>query len=414
MAPKGERKPISERGNVLPKGNNWRAAFKSLSRVVWGPTRITWEEAAADRDVIRTASSEEEIAQIAQRLKTESAAAAATAAAAAASSGLKPLEGGGSASVPVAVPLESRAAVPDAAEDGRAVVHPMAPAGEAVPPSKAAPGTACAPLRLAGKKRGRRAMSAPDVPVPLRLGPDGAAASAGFAGRPPHGDPRNAAPVTARVPLRRGPDGAGLAVALSLAGLNIQWPFSQLLLAGVKRKELRDYVLGYLNIAQANTEMWLVETSGRCANASKHAVVDGVDIGARPKKAQIVGTIEFSAETSYPDQAAFRADTPNHRAREGGAYDWKGPAAGPRYAWHVACVRPLVAPVPVGSTGMTGFGRPRSFEVLFAPQRSWRAAVLGDAAAGGAGAAAVASATGATENMAPEHDEVFFPPQAMR
>ncbi len=112
MAPKGERKPISERGNVLPNGNSWRVAFWSVSRVVWGPTRITWEEAAADRYVIRTASSEEEIAQIAQRLKTESAAAAATAAAAAASSGLKPLEGGGSASAPAAVPLERRAAVP--------------------------------------------------------------------------------------------------------------------------------------------------------------------------------------------------------------------------------------------------------------------------------------------------------------
>ena len=110
MAPKV--KPISERGKVQPNGNNWRVEFWSVSRLVRGPTRKTFEEAAADLDIFRAASSEDEIAQIAQRLMTESAAAAPTAAATAASSGLKPLEGGGSASAPAAVPLESRAAAP--------------------------------------------------------------------------------------------------------------------------------------------------------------------------------------------------------------------------------------------------------------------------------------------------------------
>ena len=57
---------------------------------------------------------------------------------------------------------------------------------------------------------------------------------------------------------------AGLGTTLSLPGLNINWPFSQLILAGVKTIEVRAHALGHLNIAQPNAEMWLVETC-RCA-----------------------------------------------------------------------------------------------------------------------------------------------------
>ena len=60
--------------------------------------------------------------------------------------------------------------------------------------------------------------------------------------------------------------GAGLGATLSLPGLNINWPFSQLILAGVKTVEVRSYALGYKNIARPGVEMWLVETPG-IANA---------------------------------------------------------------------------------------------------------------------------------------------------
>ena len=53
---------------------------------------------------------------------------------------------------------------------------------------------------------------------------------------------------------------AGLGATLSLPGLNINWPFSQLILAGVKTIEVRSYALGYRNIPQPAVEMWLVET----------------------------------------------------------------------------------------------------------------------------------------------------------
>ena len=57
--------------------------------------------------------------------------------------------------------------------------------------------------------------------------------------------------------------GAGLGTTLSLPGLNINWPFSQLILAGVKTVEARSYALGYRNIAQPDVEMWLVKTPAK-------------------------------------------------------------------------------------------------------------------------------------------------------
>ena len=51
--------------------------------------------------------------------------------------------------------------------------------------------------------------------------------------------------------------------------------------------------------------------------------------------------------------------------REGSTYDWDG--NGVRYGWPVGSVRALRQPVPVGSTGQSGFG-PRSFKVTFADE----------------------------------------------
>ena len=50
------------------------------------------------------------------------------------------------------------------------------------------------------------------------------------------------------MPKVRPPVGEPL-VKLRLRGLNVQWPFSQLLLSGVKTKEVRRYALGYRSIA---------------------------------------------------------------------------------------------------------------------------------------------------------------------
>ena len=148
---------------------------------------------------------------------------------------------------------------------------------------------------------------------------------------------------------------------LSLGGLNIQWPFSQLILAGAKKVEVRKQALPY--VARANEEMWLVETT----NATlADAVVEGVDLPAKPPCAQIVGTITFAPSTPYDDRETFRADVSRHRIAEGSAHDWAG--GGPRHAWHISSYRRLVTPIPYpGRKAMVGWTKksPKSFPGIF-------------------------------------------------
>ena len=164
----------------------------------------------------------------------------------------------------------------------------------------------------------------------------------------------------------------GALVSLCLPGLNIQWPFSRLILAGAKLKEVRAYELGHRSIARANAEAWIVETPGPTAKALKHALAEDVSDNTRPEVAQIVGTVIFSHSVPYESPAAFRADWARHRIRQGSKYDWSG--EGERHAWHISAVRALAWPVAVGSTGQTGFSKPRSFEVVFAEVPGARAA----------------------------------------
>ena len=82
-------------------------------------------------------------------------------------------------------------------------------------------------------------------------------------------------------------------------GINIQWPFSDLILKGVKTAEARKYPLGHRNIAQANEELWIIETLGPSADANANALADEVTVSPRPTKAQIVGTVVFTGWTSH-------------------------------------------------------------------------------------------------------------------
>ena len=168
---------------------------------------------------------------------------------------------------------------------------------------------------------------------------------------------------TAPTPVRSIASGLGDPIALCLRGLNIQWPFSQLILLGYKKVEARTYPLGYMSIGMAGQEMWIVETPGPSASASVSALVDGAYIAARPAAARIVGTVVFSHSEQYAGRDAFCGDRRAHRIRPGApTHDWSGD--GEMHAWHVASVRKLAVAPPAGSKGMTGFG-PRSFDVTF-------------------------------------------------
>ena len=135
---------------------------------------------------------------------------------------------------------------------------------------------------------------------------------------------------------------------LRLRGLNIQWPFSQLLLSGLKLVEARRYALGYHGIAHANEELWLIETPGP-ATSTKNAMPENSAVSPRPAKAQIVRTICFTAAIRYTGRRAFRADAGRHRIAAGGNKEWRGD--GQMYAWEVGPVRALQEPIPIIEKG---------------------------------------------------------------
>ena len=146
----------------------------------------------------------------------------------------------------------------------------------------------------------------------------------------------------------------GCVATLSLPGLRINWPSSQLILEGVKTVKARPSALGYRNLAQPEVEMWLVETPSQTkAISNAWVLAGGAAVAPRPDKAQIVGTVTFSRSHEYGSLRAFRADRKHHRISDGGHYDWDG--RGRRHAWPVAVVRRLVRPVPqpseIGSRG---------------------------------------------------------------
>ncbi len=147
----------------------------------------------------------------------------------------------------------------------------------------------------------------------------------------------------------------GMAQKLTLRGLNIQWPFSQLILTGAKPAEVRTYALDeeHKHIARPGEELWLIETPGPASDANANALVEDAVIGPRPKKAQIVGTTAFSHSARYADLSAFHADFASHRIREGGEKDWTDEKE--RHAWRVAAARSLVQPIPAPTNkSMTG------------------------------------------------------------
>ena len=154
-----------------------------------------------------------------------------------------------------------------------------------------------------------------------------------------------------------------------MSGININWPFSQLILAGVKTVEVRSYALGYRNVAQPDVEMWLVETPGPFRGSSLaalgSALLGDTVCGSQPQIAHIVGTVTFSTSHKYKHIREFHADEERHRIVRGSRYDWRG--CDQRYAWSVSATRRLTETIPQpGPKGVTGFRVPRSYHARFA------------------------------------------------
>lgn len=84
-----------------------------------------------------------------------------------------------------------------------------------------------------------------------------------------------------------------------IPGINIQWPWSQLLLNGDKTVETRTYPIPpkYIGV-----ELAIIETPG--PNGKKEFGI---------QKARIIGTIVFSKSFKYKNREAWERDFKNHR-----------------------------------------------------------------------------------------------------
>ena len=103
--------------------------------------------------------------------------------------------------------------------------------------------------------------------------------------------------------------------------------------------------------------------------ASAKALLTDIQIASRPPAAQIVGTISFASAQLYSDKQAFHEARDRHRIKADSKFDWDD--SGAIYGWRVGRVRALAEPIPVGTTGQTGFGA-RSFSVVFAATAAQR------------------------------------------
>ena len=156
---------------------------------------------------------------------------------------------------------------------------------------------------------------------------------------------------------------------LSLRGINIQYPFSRLILFGVKTVEVRTYPLGDRNLGGDYEDLFLIETPG--SRNLKGALVDRrYPIGPPPSVAQVIGIVRFSSSEQYANMPtskyqwhmpSWNKHRSKHRIKEGGHYDWNRKDA--MYAWYVDNVQPFSEPVPAGEKCLWGYRRPRTLEV---------------------------------------------------
>ena len=112
-----------------------------------------------------------------------------------------------------------------------------------------------------------------------------------------------------------------------MTGINIQTPWSELLINEVKSVETRSYPLPE---KYAGEELALIETPGRYGRF----------------KARIIGTITFSHSFKYPDQRAWGDDYNRHCvAVDDPIYNWKEDK--PKYGWVVSKVTKFDKPLDI-------------------------------------------------------------------
>jgi hypothetical protein len=111
-----------------------------------------------------------------------------------------------------------------------------------------------------------------------------------------------------------------------MTGLNIQTPWSFLLINGDKSVETRSYPLPK---KYEGVEMALIETPGKYGRF----------------KARIIGTITFSHSFQYPDKQAWIDDYNRHKVEELDEFCYWNPNK-PKYGWVVCNIKKFDSPIP--------------------------------------------------------------------
>lgn len=117
----------------------------------------------------------------------------------------------------------------------------------------------------------------------------------------------------------------------TIPGVNIQWPWSRLLMSGEKTIETRGYPLPekFKHVTLA-----VIETPG------PHGLKE-----ANIKKARIIGTITFGGSKKYQSKNEWAADFASHRVK-GDDPVFSYQAGTPKFGWIVESFTVLEAPIP--------------------------------------------------------------------
>ena len=111
-----------------------------------------------------------------------------------------------------------------------------------------------------------------------------------------------------------------------MTGLNIQIPWSTLLIDALKSVETRSYPLPK---KYEGVELALIETPGKYGGF----------------KSRIIGTITFSHSFQYPDKQSWIGDYNRHKVEElDEFYSWKPNKS--KYGWVVSNIKKFDQPIP--------------------------------------------------------------------
>lgn len=112
-----------------------------------------------------------------------------------------------------------------------------------------------------------------------------------------------------------------------MTGINIQIPWSTLLISGDKVVETRSYPLP---VKYAGESLLLIETPGKKGKF----------------KSRIIGEITFSHSFKYPDEQTWKDDYNRHRVEENDTnYGWKKDK--PKYGWVVSHIKKYDEPLNI-------------------------------------------------------------------